>query len=56
MVFNIFSDTINLIFRLMNFDLGVGTTDRIDFSVLLFFFKDGAFPDTDRELIYDIKT
>ncbi len=50
MVFNVFGYSIDFVFRLMHFYLWICTRNRIYFSSLLLFFKDGSFSDTNGEL------
>ena len=47
MIFDVFGDAIYFVFGLVYFDLWVGAGYGIDFSVLLFFFEDGPFSNTD---------
>ena len=51
MVIDVLGDPVNLVLGFVNFDLWVGTGNRVYFSALLFLFEDGPFADTDGELL-----
>ncbi len=50
MILYIFGNSVYFVFGLVYFDLRVGTTDGVDFSIDLLFFEDGSLPDADCQL------
>ena len=50
MVLDVFGDAVDFILGFVDFDLGVGAGDGVDFSILLFLFEYRSFPDADGQL------
>ena len=47
MVLDVLGDAVNFVLGLVDFNLGVGAGYGVNFSILLFLFEDGSFPDAD---------
>ncbi len=51
MILDILGDTINLVLGLMDLNLGISARNGVYFTILLLFFEDWSFPDTNCELL-----
>ena len=54
MIFNILGNTVDFVFRLMYFDLGVGSWDGINLSIDFLLFENGSFSDIDGKFSFAV--